>query len=176
MKKLAYLFALLAGASMALPSASAQGLLHKHKLPPCEPGFKWVEVTEMKEVCRYECRLVPDVKKTSKWVYSCVDDPFCIHKTPCHHHQCDGACPTCKGPYCRKQLVKREVVCEEPTTKCVVEKIVDVVPCKVWRKVPCGTEVSGVEQTSPVTQPAVLGAPGAVPATIPVSALAPAKR
>src|SRR5262245_47201740 len=105
------------------PLASAHD---KKSLPPCEPGFQWVQVTEMKEVCRDVCKIVPDVKKTTKWVYCSIDDPFCIHKSGHHgHHDCEPGCPSCHGPHHRKQLVKRQEVCEEPTTKCVVEKIVE---------------------------------------------------
>lgn len=109
--------------------------------PPaaCEPGFKWVQVTEYREVCRDVCKIVPDVKETKKWVYSQIDDPFCIKRSGrgCADGACANECASCEGPYCRKQLVKKLVICKEPTTKCVVEKIMEKVPCTVYRKVPC---------------------------------------
>lgn len=103
----------------------------------CEPGFQWVEEDSFTEVVRFQCKVVPDVKKVKKINYSTKDDPFCVRKgLSCG--DCEK-CLTCQGPHCRKILVKTEVTCEEPTTKCVVEKIVELVPCKVWKKVPCTT-------------------------------------
>ncbi len=107
---------------------------HQHATPPvCEPGYQIVEETCTKQVERSVCKVVPDVKKVSKWVYSCKEDPFCIKK---HGGHC--SCPSCGDPQHRIQLVKREVIEEHPTTKCVVEKVVETVTYKVYRKVPCG--------------------------------------
>jgi hypothetical protein len=145
MKKIGLTLLLVSAALVSsLPASLASGLLHKHNLPPCEPGYQWVQVTEIQEVCREVCKIVPDVKKTTKWVYSTVDDPFCLHRSGAHGHghhgNCEPGCPSCEGPFCRKQLVKRAVICEEPTTKCVVEKIVEHVPCTVWKKVACAPQ------------------------------------
>jgi hypothetical protein len=118
----------------------------RHHAPACPPGCQVVEETCFREVARDVCKVVPDVVKVKKWVYSCVDEPFCVPgagKSPhglLHHDKCDATCPTCTGPYCRKLLVKREVVVKEiPTTKCVVEKVVERVPYTVYHVQPCGT-------------------------------------
>lgn len=89
--------------------------------PPCEPGYRWAEEVRYKEAVRYVCKTVPDVKKVTKTVYSTKDDPFCLPGS---------------GPHPRKILVKTEVTTEEPTTKRVVEKVVELVPYTVKTKVP----------------------------------------
>lgn len=122
-----------------LSMAAAPRLAAHHPKHWCEPGYKMIECTEYKEVIRDVCRTVPDVKKVSKWVYACKDDPFCINfsgKRICLCHEKEG-CPHCKGPYDRIQLVKKEVITEIPITKCVVEKIVEVVPVKTCKKIRC---------------------------------------
>lgn len=118
----------------------------RHHAPACPPGCQVVAETCYKEVCRNVCKVVPDVVKVKKWVYTCVDDPFCIHNSGkkhgglLHHKDCDTACPSCEGPLCRKQLVKREVVVDEICgTKCVVEKVVERVPYTVYHTLPCTT-------------------------------------
>jgi hypothetical protein len=120
--------------------AAADGNLpHHHRTPPvCEPGYKVVEEIVMQDVTRQVCKIVQEHKK--KWVYSFIDDPFCVKDS----RRCD--CVQCAGPYCRKQLVKREVI--DPahtTTKCVVETIVEKVPVKVYRKVPINVEILPVK-------------------------------
>jgi hypothetical protein len=125
--------ALVLALGIALPAANADGLFkkHHHGPPACEPGYKIIEEIVMQEVTRTVCKMVPETKK--KWVYKTIDDPFCIHDTK------HGHCPQCSGPYCRKQLVKFQI--DEPcqTMKCVTETIVELVPVKVYRKVPCET-------------------------------------
>lgn len=115
---------------------------------PCKPGHKWVEVDSYTEVVRYVCKVVPDVKKVRKVNYSTKDDPFCLpngclKELPVGCATDAEGCATCKGPYMRKILVKTEVVCEEPTVKCVVERVVERVPCKVKQMVPCGPVTVG---------------------------------
>lgn len=127
---------------MKIATAAAAGLLltvagvpliaggHPGPKPvKCDPGCEWVLEESFTEVVRLQCKVVPDVKKVRKVSYSTKDDPFCVQKC--------GKCDVCKGPYTRKILVKTETVIEEPTTKCVVEKFVELVPCKVWKQVPC---------------------------------------
>ncbi|MFO0865512.1 MAG: hypothetical protein U0744_12830 [Gemmataceae bacterium] len=135
MNKLFVSTLLLAVCALTFPKAVAHH--HKHW---CEPGYKMIECTEYKEVIRDVCRVVPDVKKVSKWVYSAKQDPFCIYKSgksgwPCGCGR-DG-CPGCKGPYDRIQLVKKEIITEIPITKCIVEKVVEVVPVKTCKKIRC---------------------------------------
>lgn len=120
-----------AGLGFLLPSAHADGILkkHHHAKPYCEPGFKLVEEVVMQEVTRTVCKMVPETKK--KWVYSQIDDPFCIRDSK------HGQCPNCAGPFCRKLLVKTQVEVPCPGFKCVTETITEVVPVTVYRKVPC---------------------------------------
>ena len=124
----ALLFALAVG--LAWQSASGQHRRpHQQRTPPaCEPGFQIVEEIVYQQVERFVCKMVPEVKK--KWVYSMIDDPFCVQNT---RH---GQCPECSGPYCRKLLVKRQIDEPCPTMKCVTEKIVETVPVVRYKKVP----------------------------------------
>ncbi len=94
-----------------------------------------------KEVVREVCKEVPDVKKVTKIVYTTKDAPFCLRAgTPVLAGQQPGCgtCAGCKGPYPRKVLVKTQITTEEPTTKCVVEKVVELVPYTVKNKAPSG--------------------------------------
>src|SRR5829696_9680715 len=114
---------MLAAFATAIAWQTAAGQHHPNRQngpPACEPGFKIVEEVVMQDVVRHVCKHVTEYKK--KWVYSTIDDPFCI---PDHKH---GTCAECAGPLCRKLLVKREVddLCH-PLTKCVIETIVEKV-------------------------------------------------
>ncbi|MBM3997075.1 MAG: hypothetical protein FJ303_23430 [Planctomycetes bacterium] len=124
---------LLVGFGMIMPSAHADGILKKLHLgkPQCEPGFQIVEEIVMQDVTRTICKMVPETKK--KWVYSVIDDPFCVQNSK------HGQCPQCSGPYCRKLLVKKQIDEPCPTMKCVTETIVERLPVKVYRKVPIAT-------------------------------------
>src|SRR5687768_16690219 len=96
--------------AMALPAALAAGPPATH-LPPCEPGYQWVEETCFKEVEREVCKLVPEMKKVRKIVYATKENPFCLRRSglkalhrghdACGEGDCAGACLKCKGPYCR---------------------------------------------------------------------------
>ncbi len=164
---------------VASTSASAADILpvtHKHPHPkvladPCEPGFQWVEETCYKDVERLVCRMVPEVKKHKKWVYSAKPDPFCLSQSgkscfagpghACGKENC-GGCPSCEGPFCRIQLVKREIVTHEETImKCVTESVVEKVAYTVRKKVPCSA--------TPACLPAAPGAVAspALPQTLP---------
>lgn len=136
----------------------ADGLLKHRKVlhDSCEPGYQWVEEVCYKDVERQVCKIVPDTIKKKKWVYACKDDKFCIHTDGknCLHGHCQAECPSCCGPYNRIQLVKKEiVVSEEPTTKCVVETVVEQVCYTVKRKVCIATGVC-VPGTDTVITPA----------------------
>lgn len=114
---------------------------------PCEPGYRWVQEDSFQEVERCVCKAVPSVKKVRKVVYETKPDPFCVRlasfrdlfagKGKGGEADCGEGCLKCKGPHHRAILVKTEITCEVPSTRCVVEKVVEKVPCKVWRKVPC---------------------------------------
>jgi hypothetical protein len=150
--------------------------------PPCEPGYVVVPETCYREVVVKRCKVVPDVRKVSKWVYSCVEEDFCLPK--CGHpklelpfkkgcNACDGCAPascdscgpcvTCEKPRCKKKLVKREVITEEHYLKCVVEHVVEQVPYTTYRKVPCG------HAGAPVLTPAPGAMPAPTPAPVPVA-------
>jgi hypothetical protein len=103
----------------------------------CEPGYTIVEEICYKEVIRKVCKAVPETKK--KTVYSCKEEDFCVPKCRglCHGHGGDDC--GCATPRTRRVLVKKEVTEECPSVKWVVEKVVEVVPYKVYRKVPCTT-------------------------------------
>jgi hypothetical protein len=71
--------------------------------------------------CGKVCREVPDVKKITKWVYCCKEEDYCAPRIlpPCLWHLCGGC--ACGVPRTKHFLVKKAVVTECPTTKCVVE-------------------------------------------------------
>ena len=158
MKRLLFavaVFALGVGFLLQPAGANPRLKLHHHRTPvECEPGFKLIQETVIEDVERVVCKMVPEFKK--KWVYSWVTDPFCI---PNSKH---GECPNCAGPYCRKQLVKREVLDPCPHMKCVTERIVEKVAVKVTRKVPC-TDMPPVTSTPKIetipTRPLPVGGP-----------------
>src|SRR5205823_6412108 len=90
-------------AGVAIQTSAADGILKRHHYsspPVCEPGYKIVEEIVIQDVVRTVCKPVEEFKK--KWVYSMIDDPYCIQ--PCKHGH-HGTCEVCKGPYCRKLLV-----------------------------------------------------------------------
>jgi hypothetical protein len=142
---------------LTLQSSAAHEPLHARRgaVPACEPGFQMVEETTYQNVERIVCKMVPEVKKKS--VYDWIDDPFCILDS---HH---GGCPNCAGPFCRKKLVKKQVDVPCPTMKCVTEKIVEQVPCVIYKKVPCSA-------TIPAPHPARFQAPSQSIEVIPMPA------
>lgn len=110
---------------------------------PCPPG-----VTK-------QCVAKPDVKKTTKTVYSCRETDFCLKAPPRFtlfrwlHKDCAVDCCGCPDPNynlpcencgcvrSRNVLIKKERTCEEPTTKCEVEHVLCPTPCQS----PCGTVI-----------------------------------
>lgn len=147
------LLASFALAALGLSLASLAGAADHHATTPaacaaCSPCQEIV----YKEVIKKVCRQVPDVKKVTKWVYDCKTEDFCIKQcsgllgkggSGCSSGcstGCDSGCPngTCSGPYQRTLLIKRLVTTEVPTTKCIVEEVVERVPCVV-KKAPCAT-------------------------------------
>lgn len=86
------------------------------------------------DVVTHRCKLVPETKQVKKTVYEVKEVPFCLTKLPPlfgHHRGCDD-CPECDCPRYKRVLVKKEIVCEEYCgTKCVVEEVVERVPCRV---------------------------------------------
>jgi hypothetical protein len=113
--------------------------------PACPPGCKVVEEIVMKEQPRFCCVVVPNIKK--KWVHETVDDGFCIPHSPLHQRGCD------KVPHCRsctrKLLVKKQVE-ECAGYKCEVKKTMEMVPCKVYRIVPCDAGAAALPQADPM--------------------------
>ncbi len=139
MKRCAGCLGLALAMTGAIPLLASDREVCTEKPPSCEPGFRYVPVTELREVEHPVCKVVP--AKRTKWVYSSKPDYYCLPACPCpclHHKDspCD-ACKHCEGPYCRQQLLKKQVEWE-CGTKCVVEVLKEKVPCTVWRKVPCG--------------------------------------
>ena len=100
------------------------------------------------------CKVVCEMKKVTKhvWVVEC--EQICVSNPGCKHScrgGCDNGCsecgpcaellsrpmvkPKCGKARCRKKLVKKEIVCEVPTYKCVV--------------VPCGSGCDDHESAAP---------------------------
>jgi hypothetical protein len=121
----------------------------------CEPGYQIIEERGFQTVIRTVCKVVPDTQKIKKIVYSTKEQPFCLPAGSCGPN-CFNSCPTqpaCCPPICRLLLVKKEVVSECPSWKCVVEQVPEQVPCTIYKKVP-------ITQAVPRgSQPAVLGSP-----------------
>lgn len=115
-----WLLAVLLGGTFPVPPPLEQR-------PPDEPGFVIVEEVQFREVVRKVCKQVPDIKKVKKTIYETKEEEFCVTKS----HK--GAAT----PQTRKVLIKKEIVEEVPTYRQVVETVVEVVPCKVYRKIPC---------------------------------------
>jgi hypothetical protein len=110
------------------------------------------------------CVCVPDVKKETKFEYTCVCEDFCVpgpsrvvghcHKKDCQG--CDICCPvrqpTCADVKTRVKLVKTPVTCETPTVKWIVKTVC----CKCGAS--CGphggscVDPSGAPCTSAVSQ------------------------
>ena len=116
--------------------------------PPCEPGYTLVEEIQYQQVVRKVCKMVPDVKKVRKTVYETKEEDFCLSKKP----------NTCGKPQTRKILIKKEIVEEVPTYRQVVESVVEVVPVKVYRKVPCPPP-GAVPQPADAPRPVQLAPP-----------------
>jgi hypothetical protein len=133
------LIAVVLGGWGGFPAARGQELLTECP-PTCEPGFMIVEDICYREVIRKVCRVVPEVQQVRRTVYSCKSEDYCLLKCPCPlgpgKQSCDGCCPQCEHPRRRNVLLKKEVVEEIPMFRCVVEEVVELVPFKVYRKVP----------------------------------------
>jgi hypothetical protein len=166
----------LVACTLAAPGSRAQ--TYWRSTPACQPGYTLVEETCYRDVVRCCCKVVPDVKKKTKVVYDCKCEPYCVPKLACRKHQCPhcGACAGCDcecPPKCGKIrnktiLMKKTITHECPGWKCVVEKVCERVPYKVYRMVPCGTTTPRCAPAAPALLPAE--APGPL---IPVSATLP---
>lgn len=130
-----------------------------HAEGPDGPGFILVEETIWCDVIKKVCRTVPDVKKTSKWVYVVEHEDFCTKRCKlrggCGDCSGEPACAACAHPRCRGNLVKKLVQESHPTTKCVVEEVIERVPFKVYRKVPCSGGPIPASAPGPASGPAV---------------------
>jgi hypothetical protein len=108
---------------------AAEGTIHLAPSPaPCPP-----EQVHYHDVITHRCRLVPEVKQIKKTVYEVHEVPYCLKKLPplfsFHHRGCDD-CAECDCPRYKKVLFKKEIVCEEICgTKCVIEEVIERVPC-----------------------------------------------
>lgn len=167
------LSAVLFSLTLLAPAAGAQGPA------PCAPGCPMVTETVYREVTRKVCKWVPDVKKTTKWVYDCKCEDFCAPRfcPPKHGHGCDcDECRECGRLAVKHVLIKKQVVEECPTMKCVVECVTERVPCVVCRPVgpmPCasGTMPLSAPPPSSGVAPMSYQAP-AQPASVRVGGLA----
>jgi hypothetical protein len=158
----------LAASLLAVPRSGAHD---HHTKPACEPGYTLVEEIGYKDVIKKVCREVPDVQKKTKWVYDCVQEDFCLTKCRCplhglkHHHECEQcqSCSRCDRPMTKNLLVKRKVVEETITTKCVVETVVERVPYVIYHKVPCATPGAAPPLPEPLPRPKASSPPPATP-------------
>ena len=122
-------------------AAPADEVVSQHR-PVCPPGHTTVEEVLHKEVVRHHCKYVTETKKVVRTVYEFKEEPFCLPKCePCswfglHKKDCRD-CNPCEPPYCRRILVKREIVEEVPVCRCVIETVKVLAPVKVSRQVPC---------------------------------------
>ena len=141
---------LCAAEDAAIVQASAM-LPGKH-CPHCQEEIVY------QDVITHRCVLVPDVKQIKKTVYECKEVPFCLTKLPplfSHHkHDCcdSGSCPECDCPRYKKVLLKKEIVCKEICgTKCVIEEVVERVPCRVCKPCPycAACAAGGVQPAGP---------------------------
>src|SRR5262249_21248718 len=92
-------------------------------------------------VCVPECY----VKKTTKWVYRCCDEPLCL--PPFRHLFGGGGCDDhhCEHPRTVRFLIKKKRICEEEAVKCVPSEA------------PCCAPAGGCHQLG--GPPAVMTAP-----------------
>jgi hypothetical protein len=136
----------------AIPVAASRGGRHCPHCGQCQEEICY------QNVVTHRCVLVPDVKQIKKTVYECKEVPFCLHKLPplfSHHkHDCCEDCPECDCPRYKKVLLKKEIVCDEICgTKCVIEEVVERVPCRVSRPCPHCSQAVGCAQ--PAAAPVV---------------------
>lgn len=144
MKKL-WLLGLMAGLMGWLGAGQARAdhhMISHHAVTGCE---------EIKKVCVP----VPDKRRTTKVIYSCEQEDFCLPKCPhllrglfshgCCHSDC-GPCQECEAPRCRNVLYKKTKTEECDSYKCEVRCVVCPPKCP-----PCPTIV--------ITPPCETGTP-----------------
>ncbi len=111
------------------------GPLHHHhgQCSKCQV----VEEIVYQDVVVQRCKIVPDNKPIKKTVYEIKEVPVCQKKLPCFGH-CDD-CPECECcARTKRVLIKKEIVCgEKEGTKCVTEDVIERVPVRVQRVIPC---------------------------------------
>ncbi|MCS6897762.1 MAG: hypothetical protein NZM29_07280, partial [Nitrospira sp.] len=108
----------------------------------CNGGYRIIEEVHYQDVVKKVCKVVPEVKKVEKWVYDYKTVDFCVPKCSLHgtlENSCSSCQPSmqCDRPMSKNVLIKRKVVEEVKTQKCVVETVVERVPYTIRRKVPC---------------------------------------
>ncbi|WP_254512322.1 hypothetical protein [Anatilimnocola floriformis] len=138
------------------------------------PHCQVVEEIVYQDVVTHVCKLHPDKKQKKKTVYECKEVPYCVHKLSCPLKH-DTCCEQCKECECcaryKKVLIKKEiVVSEECTTKCVPEPVVQRVPVKVCRVIPCAKCAAA---GAPCTQCAPAPVPAAPATTTPIQVPTP---
>lgn len=119
------------------------------------------------------CKIVCEMKEVKEWCYDCKCEDFCVpgrsECVGCHPEQdCCGCCkmkPTYKpcwcDMFCRKKLVKREIVKKVPKYKCVVEYVcADCCGCggncghRHHHHAEAALPVDAVAEAEPVAEPA----------------------
>lgn len=109
---------------------------HHHHHQGCQ-HCQVVEEIVYQDVVTQRCKLVPDKKPIKKIVYEVKEIPVCQKKLPCFGH-CDD-CPECECcARTKRVLIKKEINCgDKEGTKCVTEEVVERVPVRVQRVIPC---------------------------------------
>src|SRR5262249_38135733 len=92
----------------------------------------------------------------------------------CQSDCCDGCpCGRCGHPRTKRILMKKIITEEKPTTKCVVEEIVELVPVKIYHKVPCEEAPCLQAAPPPILAPAADALP--LPTDSPAPEVSPGK-
>ena len=158
---------LIASAAACYVSAAEMFPGHQCRCPNCQV----VEEIVYQDVVSHVCKLHPDKKQKKKTVYECKEVPYCVHKLTCPLKH-DTCCEQCKECECcaryKKVLIKKEIVeCEICTTKCVPEPVVQRVPVKVCRVIPCAKCAAAAGCANGVT--CTQGMPAQMPAAPPAA-------
>jgi hypothetical protein len=127
------------------------------------------------------CVCVPDVKKETKFEFTCVREDFCVPGPGrvvghCHTKDCRGCdvCqpvrqPTCADVKSRVKLVKIPITCETPTVKWIVKTVCS--KCGTC----CGDHGDSCVDPSGKPCTSAVSAAGAMPAgTVPAEQAVPA--
>lgn len=123
---------------LVTPFISANDMLGPHHHHRGCNKCQVVEEIVYQDVVVQRCRMVPDNKPIKKTVYEVKEVPYCQKKLP-GFGQCEDCCRECECcARTKKVLIKKEIICgEKEGTKCVTEDVIERVPVKVQRVIPC---------------------------------------